>query len=161
METLNCMKCKYRHEDNGNCTAVGGFCTAVTAAHCPLLRDFLDTGLTPDEIRNMSGEWCAAMSVLNGMGSYDRLRELAKADKNGRCVVLPCKVGDVLYAAETDPIIPLHVMAVAIYLEVEGEAYGDYERISNIGKTVFLTREEAELALKKEKEKFNVDVSQT
>lgn len=90
-----------------------------------------------------------------------RLRELVEADKDGRCVVLPCKVGDVLYAAETDPIIPLHVMAVAIYLEVEGEAYGDYERISNIGKTVFLTREEAELALKKEKEKFNVDVSQT
>lgn len=89
METLNCMKCKYRHEDNGNCTAVGGFCTAVPAAHCPLLRDFLDTGLTPDEIRNMSGEWCAAMSVLNGMGSYDRLRELAEADKDGRVVVLP------------------------------------------------------------------------
>lgn len=91
----------------------------------------------------------------------NHLRELAEADKEGRVVVLPCKVGDVLYAAETDPIIPLHVMAVAIYLEVEGEAYGDYERISNIGKTVFLTREEAELALKKEKEKFNVDVSQT
>lgn len=93
-------------------------------------------------------------------GGVDRLRELVEADKDGRVVVLPCKVGDVLYAAETDPIIPLHVMAVAIYLEVEGEAYGDYERISNIGRTVFLTREEAELALKKEKEKFNADISQ-
>ena len=88
METVNCLRCRFRHEDNGNCTAVGGFCTAVAAAHCPLLRDFLDTGLTPDEIRNMSGEWCAAMSVLNGMGSYDRLRELAEADKDGRLVEL-------------------------------------------------------------------------
>lgn len=85
-------------------------------------------------------------------GGADRLRELAEADKDGRCVVLPCKVGDVLYAAETDPIIPLHVMAVAIYLEVEGEAYGDYERISNIGKTVFLTRAEAERAMEGRKE---------
>ena len=77
----------------------------------------------------------------------NRLRELAKADKDGRLVVLPCKVGDVLYAAESAPVIPLHVMEVAIYLALEGEDGGDYERISNIGKTVFLTREEAERAL--------------
>ena len=37
-----------------------------------------------EEVYSMSGEWCAAMSVLNGMGSYDRLRELAEADKDGR-----------------------------------------------------------------------------
>lgn len=77
----------------------------------------------------------------------NRLRELAEADKDGRCVVLPCKVGDVLYAAESPPVIPLHVMEVAIYLALEGEDGGDYERISNIGKTVFLTREEAEKAM--------------
>ena len=28
---------------------------------------------------------------------YTRLRELAEADKDGRVVVLPCKVGDVVY----------------------------------------------------------------
>lgn len=38
MGDVNCLRCKYRHTDNGNCTAVGGFCTAVPAAHCPLLR---------------------------------------------------------------------------------------------------------------------------
>ena len=80
-------------------------------------------------------------------GGVDRLRELAEADEDGRCVVLPCKVGDVLYAAESAPVIPLHVMEVAIYLALEGEDGGDYERISNIGKTVFLTREEAERAM--------------
>lgn len=89
METLNCMRCKYRHEDNGNCTAVGGFCTAVPAAHCPLLRDFLDAGLTPAEVHSMSGEWHAMLSVLNSIGGYERLRELAEADKDGRLVVLP------------------------------------------------------------------------
>lgn len=33
----NCIGCPYIHSDNGNCTAVGGFCTAVPAAHCPLI----------------------------------------------------------------------------------------------------------------------------
>lgn len=37
----NCVKCHYRHKDNGNCTAVGGFCTAVPAAHCPLIPELL------------------------------------------------------------------------------------------------------------------------
>ena len=37
----NCMKCHYRHPDNGNCTAVGGFCTAVPAAYCQLIPELL------------------------------------------------------------------------------------------------------------------------
>lgn len=144
MGNINCLQCEFRHPDNGNCTAVGGFCTAVTAAHCPLLRDFLDTGLTPDEIRNMSGEWCAAMSVLNGMGSYNRLRELAEADRNHQIVIRPCKIGDTVWAADTGPVIPLHVMADAVYLE--GRHGGDYERLSNFGSVVFLSQEEAKEA---------------
>lgn len=144
METLNCMRCKYRHEDNGNCTAVGGFCTAVPAAHCPLLRDFLDAGLTPAEVHSMSGEWCAMMSVLNGIGSYDRLRELAEADRNHQIVIRPCKIGDTVWAADTEPVIPLHVMEDAVYLE--GRHGGDYERLSNFGSVVFLSQEEAKEA---------------
>ena len=53
------------------------------------LADYEDSGLTPAEVHSMSGEWCAMMSVLNSIGSYDRLRELAEADKNERAVVLP------------------------------------------------------------------------
>lgn len=33
----NCIGCHHMHPDNGNCTAVGGFCTAVPAAYCPLI----------------------------------------------------------------------------------------------------------------------------
>lgn len=64
------------------------------------LADYEDTGLTPAEVRSMSGEWCAMMSVLNSIGGYDRLRELAEADKDGRVVVLPCKVGDMVYVID-------------------------------------------------------------
>ena len=127
MEKINCLRCNFRHTDNGNCTAVGGFCTVVPAAHCQLLRDFLDTGLTPDEIRNMSGEWCAAMSVLNGMGSYDRLRELAEADKDGRLVMLPCKVGE-RWADEDGRAV--RITAVIVSIEPFGtniNIYFDYE----------------------------------
>ena len=151
MGNVNCLRCRFRHPDNGNCTATGGFCTAVPAAYCPLLEDYLDTRLMPAEIRSLWGEWQVMLSVLNSIGGYDRLRELAEADKAGRVVVLPCKVGDVLYAAESAPVIPLHVMEVAIYLALEGEDGGDYERISNIGKTVFLTREEAERAMEEKR----------
>ena len=58
------------------------------------LAAYEDTGLTPAEVHSISGEWCAMMSVLNSLGNYDRLRELAEADKDGRVVVLPCKVGE-------------------------------------------------------------------
>lgn len=79
MGDVNCLRCKYRHTDNGNCTAVGGFCTAVPAAHCPLLREYLDTELTPEEVLSMKFEWCTMMDALNSIGGgYTRLRELAK-----------------------------------------------------------------------------------
>lgn len=109
-----------------------------------------DTGLYPESVEalklSMMGKAISEITEFDGL-PIDRLRELAEADKGGRVVVLPCKVGDVLYAAESAPVIPLHVMEVAIYLALEGEDDGDYERISNIGKTVFLTRAEAEKAL--------------
>lgn len=37
VEKPNCIGCPHIHPDNGNCTAVGRFCTAVPAAHCPLI----------------------------------------------------------------------------------------------------------------------------
>ena len=161
MEKVNCLRCRFRHEDNGNCTAVGGFCTSVTAAHCPLLREYLDTGLTPAEVRSMSGEWCAMMSVLNNIGSYDRLRELAEADKDGRVVVLPCKVGDTVYMIERifdidngvcDEICARKVIGHGgnnlnkLWLVGSGGICNAYIFVSEFGKTVFLTREEAERA---------------
>lgn len=145
MGDVNCLRCKYRHTDNGNCTAVGGFCTAVPAAHCPLLREYLDTELTPQEVLSMKFEWCAMMDALNSIGGgYTRLRELAEADRNHQIVIRPCKIGDTVWAADMEPVIPLHVMADAVYLD--GRHGGDYERLSNFGSVVFLSQEEAKEA---------------
>ena len=91
METVNCLRCRFRHEDNGNCTAVGGFCTAVAAAHCPLLRKYLDTGLEPEEIERSKLEIEAgcvkAIARTYGI-DINRLRKFAEADRDGRVVVL-------------------------------------------------------------------------
>lgn len=65
------------------------------------------------------------MSVLNSIGSYDRLRELAKADKEGRVAVLPCKVGgsmlDMSYPEKPSAMKRLH-FAVA-YESIYGIVY--------------------------------------
>lgn len=87
METVNCMQCDYRHKDNGNCTAVGGFCTAVPAAHCPMLRAYLNTGLTPEECTNAANIIRIAFS--DDTSKAERIRKLLKADKEGRLIVLP------------------------------------------------------------------------
>ena len=85
-------------------TFEGNFCDIAQCRELPCLHDgacsqrkvwerlkaYEDTGLEPAEVISMHGEWCAMMAALNSIGGgYDRLRELAEADKDGRIVVLP------------------------------------------------------------------------
>ena len=98
MEYVSGLRCRCRHEDSGKCTAVGGFCTAVTAAHCPLLCQYLDTGLTPEEVlpKDKADEIALKLmrlADLESLCSYTRLRELAEADKDGRLFILPLEPG--------------------------------------------------------------------
>lgn len=44
--------------------------------------------------RDLYGRLKAYEDIAELCGGFDRLRELAEADKDGRVVVLPCKVGD-------------------------------------------------------------------
>ena len=123
------------------------------------LAAYEDTGLTPAEVHSMYSEWNAMMSVLNSIGSYDRLRELAEADKDGRVVVLPCKVGDTIYFAHAHSILWYKVtgyeMGKASISQVHskhvdketGLTFNFTFRPGSIGKTVFFTREEAERAM--------------
>lgn len=83
----------------------------------------------------------------------DRLKELAEADLDGRCVVLPCKVGDVLYSA-----FPLCGVNKHQIRKFERNSEGDFAcsalmiPFSDFGKRVFLTREDAEESLKGERD---------
>lgn len=83
----------------------------------------------------------------------DRLRELVEADRGGRCVVLPCKVGDVVYVPDRNnmKVLKKEVRQVSFnhhgkWVVFVGCIVVD---IGEIGKTVFLTREEAEAALER------------
>ena len=93
----------------------------------------------------------------------NRLRELAEADKDRRCVVLPCKVGDTVYTnnrvlgadnAIHDEICTRRIKGYGgnALNKVWLIANGDYCDLSifpsEFGKTVFFTREEAEKALR-------------
>ena len=158
MGNVNCLRCRFRHEDNGNCTAVGGFCTAVAAAHCPLLQEYLDTGLTPEEI-DMDHEAAEQLRQLCQGCDLDRLEELAEADKDGRLVVRPYSIGETVYVLLKDGAI-FYPETNGWYISEEiieaishdGFYLGDpvddvYTPDSEIGKIVFLTREGAEKAL--------------
>ena len=82
------------------------------------LKDYEDTGLTPAEIHSMYGEWNAMMSVLNSIGSYDRLRELAEADKEGRVGCIGCPMAGLrmrLKEFADYPKILWIILAVGIY----------------------------------------------
>lgn len=125
------------------------------------LAAYEDTGLTPER--------CAEFARADAEGRYivmrdaeqegvARLRELAEADKEGRVVVLPCKVGDRLYEVTGRKTISVYevrairVELFGLFIEwdiVEGFAWQSLAGINagEIGKTVFLTREEAEKAL--------------
>lgn len=149
MGNVNCLRCRFRHEDNGNCTAVGGFCTAVPAAHCPMLREYLDTGLTPEQCENAKIIIESAFS--DDTSKAERIRELLKADKDGRLVVRPCKVGDTLFRVFAGEILE-HKVRNMRYLAIQGRwdidttPFCSYVE-SSIGKTIFLTHEQAEKVL--------------
>lgn len=96
----------------------------------------------------------------------NRLRELAEADKDGRVVVLPCKVGDTVYMIERifdidngvcDEICARKVIGHGgnnlnkLWLVGSGGICNAYIFVSEFGKTVFLTREEAERAMGRKK----------
>lgn len=124
------------------------------------LAAYENTGLTPEQ--------CAEYGKAGREGRYivlrdaeqegvKRLRELAKADKEGRLVVLPCKVGSTVYTEFCDEIVEKRIgqFHVNSYTEPRLWADIDCDWTSTqcvrwdlaIGKTIFLTREEAEAAL--------------
>ena len=114
------------------------------------LAEYEDTGLEPEKIVFLKNVVDDAFSDKPEFTEH--IRELLRAEKDGRLVVLPCKVGDTIYRCG-DPIKKIYEWQIA-YVEVyedETVFVDDSDNTfveADIGKTVFLTREEAEKALK-------------
>ena len=156
------MKC------SGNCN-VDMDCIYCPSFDCLVerLAAYEDTGLEPER--------CAEFARADAEGRYivmrdaeqegvARLRELAEADKDGRLVVLPCKVGEKLWVIGRDNVpreMALEAPDIRTVCTDEDNlcmstcnrkpdgfcAYRLRNDGTSIGKTVFLTREEAEKAL--------------
>ena len=131
-------------------------CPFETAV-CERLAAYEDTGLEPEAVETVKLALCAKhmvdLETLNNT-PISRLVELAEADKDGRVVVPPCKVGDVVYGFHGEKtILPM----VAKWIETNTDGWciavqytpmaPRFYRFSDFGKTVFLTREEAKKAL--------------
>lgn len=130
------------------------------------LASYEDTELTPEEIedlasvREISPEAEYAINahadsiierldkLLKKTDDDARVRELTEADSEGRVVVLPCRVGATVYRIfapkDREPVISAHTLMSVDYI---------VRWLDKFGKTVFLTREEAEKATKGETEK--------
>ena len=118
------------------------------------LRAYEATGLTPELVRET-----AELAIWVHDNGIEKIKEWIKADKDGRVVVLPCKVGDMLYEVTGRKTISVYkvkairVELFGLFIEwdiVEGFVWQSLTGINagEIGKTVFLTREEAGKALK-------------
>ena len=120
------------------------------------LAAYEDTGMEPEQCENAKVIIESAFSDDTSKSEW--IRELLKADKDGRLVVLPCKVGDRLYEVTGRKTISVYkvrairVELFGLFIEwdiVEGFVWQSLSGINagEIGKTVFLNREEAEKAL--------------
>lgn len=99
-----------------------------------------------------------AIKSIEGIVPFDRLLELADADRSGRLVVLPSKtVWELTMDAgpDCDMKCPVDAFDEALGCDLCSKAKQfayerpcTQERLKGLGKTVFLTREEAEAALK-------------
>lgn len=112
------------------------------------LAAYENTGLTPEQCET-------AKVIIESVFSDDtskaeRIRELLTADKDGRLVALPCKVGDTIY--HISKVRTSHFEDDKIIIDDEGR-WKIYEmpfaliHLSYIGKSYFLAHEEAEKAL--------------
>ena len=108
------------------------------------LKAYEDTGWTPEMLHKLGENaghlWDFAQAAENM--TVGRLKELAEADKDGRVLILPCKLGTKVYR--------IRYKIVDYPDKPEPEITTTWftpEYREDIGKTVFLTREEAERAI--------------
>lgn len=105
-----------------------------------------DTRLTPELVQEI-----AELAIWIHKNGLEKIKKWIKADKDGRLVMLPCKVGDKLYRVFAGEILE-HKVRNMRYLAIQGRWDIDTSPFcsyveSFIGKTIFLTHEQAERAL--------------
>ena len=117
------------------------------------LKEYEDTGFDPEEIADFMKRWEQTVEIGGMLKKYciDHIRDLLHAEQDGRLVVLPCKVGDHVWADGREAIV-VWFFGYETERYLHAQFYDNMQYIdipfAEIWKTVFLTREEAEAALK-------------
>lgn len=157
------------YDGNGYYLVCSGNCETLNCGDCGILDKIVDrlaayekTGLEPCDYSAMdhalkqaerAKEDLTEMIRQIGATGLDRLRELAQADREERCVVLPCKKGDtvwrIVYDATPhitkDRCTNIKVENKEVWVNLIGDrVMGGW----NFGKLLFLNEKEAEVALK-------------
>ena len=166
-----------RNEDGtARCPLPEGYeppCPVVTREALERLAAYEDTGLEPDKLQKLvdairkhevvflTKDQCLERMLIKVDGDWTgftiaELQDFLRAKKEGRLVVLPCKVGDIVYYIHQDKTI---LSGVAKWFETNDgwtvcvqypPMAPKFFRFADFGKMCFLTREEAEAAIKKE-----------
>ena len=112
-----------------------------------------------DEIlKNVALRLAAIEDILGDEYDLSHLRELAQADREGRCVVLPCKVEDDVYINILGRTLPFTVISISqmsstpTFKAQHGIRLVYIFKADDVGETVFMTRAEAEAALRREQD---------
>lgn len=120
------------------------------------LKAYENTGFEPEEVTALGKLFDYALkeskTLTEQLTLLKHIRELAEADKDGRVVVLPCKQGDELWTYCNYPVKRVYSFTVSDVSTLNGRTVLNTLglgtiRPEDIGKTVFLTREEAERAM--------------
>ncbi len=118
----------------------GGSCTQRKVWE--KLKAYEDLGFDPEEYKRAMNADIIVRAAAVALGvAAERLRELAEADKDGRVVVLPCKVGDTVYRLQYVEQTPGRFVVGVVEIEFA------LMWLEEFGETVFITSEEAEKAL--------------
>ena len=117
------------------------------------LAAYEDTGLEPEEIADFMKRWEQAVEIGGMLKKYgiDHIWDIIQAEQDGRLVVLPCKVGDHVWVDGREAVVE-NFFGYETERYLHAQFYGNMQYIdipfAEIGKTAFLTREEAEAVLK-------------
>lgn len=137
---------------NEDCVLINGHALGY-ATKCELVQ--MAERLAAYEDSRLSPQACAqAAEIEKQLASYDfsakKMLEFIRADKAGRCVVLQCKVGDTVWfktyknsARDCIGIQPHEITRISISVIVPGEIVDIGIPVDQIGKSVFLSKEEA------------------
>ena len=107
------------------------------------LSSYEDTGLEPEDLKKAFNETAILKLAAQALSTTpDHLRGRSQAEQDGLLVALPCKVGDKVYQIDAERVYESEVKGI-----IYDAGHIDFDERA-IGKTVFLTLEEAEAALK-------------